>query len=173
MFGKLRAHHFADALLVDGGRMMLGLELDQDFAVLRADVVAWEKRHRIGLRQVDVVAYLLQLIGGNYLPDRALDIVDNHCGSLDPGSARRAHVKFHESGVDRRKEILARDVQQREGPDDHQRGAGQREAAMCDEGSHRRHVMLADALEAGFEPAQEPSARGSVPWTSWCFSGSR
>ena len=75
---KLCRHHFADAILVDGGRMMIGLELDQDFAVLRAYVVAREKRDRIRLRQIDVVAYLLQLVGGDYLPDRSLDIVDNH-----------------------------------------------------------------------------------------------
>ena len=135
--------------------MMLGLELDQDFAVLGADVVGRKKRDRIRLRQIDVVAYLLQLIGGNYLPDRALDIVDNNLSPLDPRSARRAHVEFHESGVNRRKEILAGDVQQRDRPDDHQRGAGQRQAAMFDESGHARDVMLADALEAGFEPAQE------------------
>ena len=60
--------------------MMLRLELDQDFAVLRTDVVAREKRDRVRLRQIDVVADLLQLVGGNYLADRALDVVDNHRG---------------------------------------------------------------------------------------------
>ena len=111
--------------------MMLGLELDQDFAVLRADVVAREKRDRIRLRQIDVVAYLLQLVGAE-LSCRIERSISSTItvGPLDPRSARRAHVKLHEPGVDRRKEILAGDVQQRERADDHQRGASQREAAM-------------------------------------------
>src|SRR5208282_6935842 len=144
-------------LLIDLRRMMVRLELDQDFAVLRTYVVAREERDRIRLRQIDVVAYLLKLIGGNYLPDRALDLVDNQCSALDPRSARRPHVEFHESGVDRRKKVVAGHVQQRDCPDDHERGTGQCEAAMRDEGGHRRHVVLAEALEAGFEPSQEPT----------------
>jgi len=73
---KLRRHHVADALLVDRRRMMLRRELNHDLAVLRAEVVAREERDRIGLRQIDIVANLLELVRGNYLPDRALDFVD-------------------------------------------------------------------------------------------------
>ena len=107
---------------------MVGLQLDQHVGVLRPDRVGLVKGQIVGERQTDVVADTLQLVVGHHGANRAFDLVDHQLGVLDASSGRHPDVQVHHAGVDRRKEILADDRQQRQRRENDDGDADQREA---------------------------------------------
>ena len=93
---------------------MLGLQLDEQVGVLRADRVGVIEREVVRKRQPDVIADALQLVGRHHRANRALDVIDHVFGVLDAGPGRHPHVQAHHAGIDAGKEILADHQQHRQ-----------------------------------------------------------
>src|SRR6202022_1883213 len=140
--------HLANLVLVDRGRAMARLELNQDIGILRGDAVGLIESEVIGDRQTDVVADALQLVGRDHRPNPALDVVVDLLAALDTRTGWGTNVKTHHARVDARKEILADDRVQWNRGENHQRDRDQSDRAMIYESREHADVAVPHAHEA-------------------------
>src|SRR5581483_3377921 len=91
------------------GRVMLGIERDQNLRVARANGAARTVRLiDAGIRQSDIVENRLKLPGRNLFTQRILDLVAKTRCFFDSQSSASPDVQAEKSSVHLREEILAK-----------------------------------------------------------------
>ncbi len=117
--GKARRQFFAQRADVFGRGPVVFVQLDLDFAVLRADGAGVVVGHVDAAdRKADIVDQRRKIFRRNDLADRLFDFGELLRALLDAGADARAHMHQDLAGIDRREEVAAEIGRQRERAND-------------------------------------------------------